>query len=62
MQLGDMLIAAGLATQAGITAALERQVKEGGRLGENLIAMGVATADQIAAIVNGMPAIPTAVA
>jgi energy-coupling factor transporter ATP-binding protein EcfA2 len=62
MQLGDMLIAAGLARRTDITAALERQVKEGGRLGENLIAMGLATADQIAEIVNGMPAIPTAIA
>jgi len=62
MQLGDMLIARGLVTPADIEAALARQVKEGGRLGENLIAMGLLTADQIAAVVNSAPAIPTAVA
>ena len=35
-----------------------RQNKEGGRLGENLIAMGLITADQIAAVINSAPAIP----
>lgn len=62
MQLGDMLIARGLVTPADIEAALERQGKEGGRLGENLIAMGVVTADQIASVVNSAPAIPSSVA
>src|SRR5690242_3654121 len=62
MQLGDMLIARGLVTQADIDEALSRQVKEGGRLGENLIAMGLVTADQIAAVINSAPAIPASVA
>ena len=62
MQLGDMLIARGLVTPADIDAALARQIKEGGRLGENLIAMGLVTADQIAVVVNSAPAIPSAVA
>lgn len=62
MQLGDMLIARGLVTQADIDAALARQVREGGRLGENLITMGLATADQIALVVNAAPAIPQSVA
>lgn len=62
MQLGDMLVARGLVTQADVEAALARQVKEGGRLGENLIAMGLVTADQIAATINSAPAIPTTVA
>ncbi len=61
MQLGDMLVARGLVTQADIAAALARQVKDGGRLGENLIAMGLVTADQIAAVVNGAPAIPSSI-
>ena len=62
MQLGDMLIARGLVTAADVEAALARQVSEGGRLGENLIAMGRVTADQIAMVVNSAPAIPTSVA
>ncbi len=62
MQLGDMLITRGLATPAIIDAAIERQVKEGGRLGENLIAMGAVTADQIAEVVNATPAIPAGIA
>src|SRR5579863_7694340 len=62
MQLGDMLVARGLVVPADIEAALARQIKEGGRLGENLVAMGLLTADQIAAVVNSAPAIPTGVA
>jgi len=62
MQLGDMLVARGLVSQADIAAALVRQVKEGGRLGENLVAMGLVTADQIAATVNSAPAIPGSIA
>ncbi len=62
MLLGDQLVARGLVTPADIETALARQVKEGGRLGENLIAMGLVTADQIAAVVNAAPAIPAAVA
>src|SRR5579862_4841830 len=62
MQLGDMLVARGLVTPADIETALARQVTEGGRLGENLIAMGLVTADQIAEVVNSAPAIPATVA
>lgn len=62
MQLGDMLVARGVVTPADIEAALARQVTEGGRLGENLVAMGVATAEQIATVVNSAPAIPASVA
>src|SRR5216683_2389135 len=61
MELGDRLVAKGLVTSADIESALVRQVKDGGRLGENLIAMGVITADQIAAVVNAGPAIPTSI-
>ena len=61
MQLGEMLIERGLATQADIDAAVEREVKEGGRLGDNLIALGVVTAAQIASVVNSPPAIPMSI-
>src|SRR5216684_3713063 len=59
MELGERLIAKGLATSGDIEAALARQTTDGGRLGDNLIARGVVTADQIAAVVNSAPAIPT---
>ena len=62
MQLGDMLVARGLVTHADIEAALVRQVKEGGRLGENLVAMGLTTADQIADALNSAPGIPGSLA
>jgi hypothetical protein len=62
MQLGDMLIQRGLVTQEDIDAATARQLKEGGRLGENLIAMGMVTADQLAEVVNSAPAIPPNIA
>jgi predicted ATPase with chaperone activity len=61
MELGERLIAKGLASAADIDAALARQVTDGGRLGDNLIALGVVTADQIASIVNAAPAIPTSI-
>ena len=46
MQLGDILVGRGLVTAADIEAALARQLTEGGRLGDNLIAMGLLTAEQ----------------
>ncbi len=58
MELGERLVAKGLVTPADIEAALARQITDGGRLGDNLIALGLVTADQIATIVNSAPAIP----
>jgi hypothetical protein len=43
MLLGDLLVAQGLATSADIELALRRQEDFGGRIGENLIAMGIIT-------------------
>ncbi len=40
MRLGDLLIQANLVTLADVAKALERQVGSGGRLGDNLVAMG----------------------
>ncbi|HEX3861212.1 MAG TPA: hypothetical protein VHY35_05920 [Stellaceae bacterium] len=48
-------------SEADIQTALARQVKEGGRLGENLVAMGRVTAAQIAAAINSAPLIPQTV-
>ena len=37
MRLGDILVSRGLASIDDIEAALQRQLTEGGRLGDNLI-------------------------
>jgi predicted ATPase with chaperone activity len=58
MQLGDILVGRGLVSAADIEAALARQLTEGGRLGDNLIAMGLVTAEQLAEVVNTAPAVP----
>jgi hypothetical protein len=41
MRLGDLLVAANLVTPADIDAAVKRQIAKGGRLGENLIELGL---------------------
>src|SRR5213075_65586 len=58
MQLGDILVGRGLVGAADIEAALARQLTEGGRLGDNLIAMGLLTAEQLADVLNTAPAVP----
>jgi predicted ATPase with chaperone activity len=58
MQLGDILVGRGLVSAADVEAALARQLTEGGRLGDNLIAMGHITADQLAEVMNTAPAVP----
>jgi hypothetical protein len=58
MQLGDILIGRGLVTAADIDSALARQLTEGGRLGDNLIAMELLTAEQLATVINTAPAVP----
>src|SRR5438045_6143205 len=58
MFLGDILVGRGLVSAADIDAALARQLTEGGRLGDNLIAMGRLTAKQLAEVMNTAPAVP----
>jgi len=59
MHLGDILVGRGLVGAADIEAALARQLTEGGRLGDNLIAMGLITAEQLAEVINTAPAVPS---
>ncbi|MBV8494331.1 MAG: ATP-binding protein [Alphaproteobacteria bacterium] len=59
MHLGDILVGRGLVSAADIEAALKRQLTEGGRLGDNLIAMGLITAEQLADVMNTAPAVPS---
>src|SRR5580704_4929239 len=62
MRVGDILVERGLVDSADIETALVRQLAEGGRLGDNLIGMGLLTADQLAEALNSAPAIPSSLA
>ncbi len=58
MRVGDIVVGRGFATVAQVEAASERQKTQGGRLGENLVAMGIITADQLYAIMHDTPVMP----
>lgn len=59
MRIGEMLVERGLVSTADIDAALERQRAEGGRLGENLIAMGLLTEEQFLSVIQNTPPTPS---
>jgi len=61
MSLGGLLVGRSLVTLDDIDAALERQRAEGGRLGDNLIALGLLTAEELMSVINSTPPIPTAI-
>jgi hypothetical protein len=61
MSLGGLLVGRGLVTLADVDAALERQRVEGGRLGDNLVALGLLTAEQLLSVIHSAPPIPTAI-
>jgi len=61
MQLGDILIARGLVTQADIDRALQRQQTDGGRLGDNLLAIGAISQEDLSRALNEAPAAPNSV-
>jgi predicted ATPase with chaperone activity len=61
MRLGDLLVARRLVTIPDIDKALERQRAQGGRLGENLVALGLLTAEQLAAVADTAPRAPTTI-
>lgn len=58
MLIGDVLIAQGLVTQADVEAALERQRKEGGILGEHLVAMGKIDPADLERVIRSSPSSP----
>ena len=62
MLLGDILIAYGLVGPQEIDKALARQQEMGGRLGENLVALGLLTAEALDNILHQAPAAPVALA
>ena len=62
MQIGEILIAAGAVTAEDVRAALERQRSAGGRLGDNLVALGLITAQRLDGILKEMPQPPQTIA
>ncbi|MFP5227483.1 MAG: ATPase [Acidobacteriota bacterium] len=58
MQLGDLLVQANLVTREDITKALDRQATSGGRLGENLVTMGLLTEKALDAFLHHIPTEP----
>ncbi|HTV13801.1 MAG TPA: hypothetical protein VME68_03740 [Acidobacteriaceae bacterium] len=62
MQLGDLLVQAKLVTVEDIANALARQETHGGRLGENLVALGILTEEALDAFLHHVPTQPASLA
>jgi hypothetical protein len=62
MRLGDILLMRGLVRTTELEAAVERQRRQGGRLGENLIALGFMTTEQLYGVIEDTPVMPRTVA
>ncbi len=62
MRLGDVLLMRGLVRSTDIDSALERQREQGGRLGDNLVALGFMTTEQLFTVMNETPFMPRSVA
>ena len=60
MLLGDILVARGLVTQDDVSRAFMRQKRHGGRLGDNLVELGVVTHEQISEMLHAAPTAPKA--
>lgn len=58
MLIGDLLLAHGLVTKEDIELAFHRQKENGGRLGENLVALGVVNQDAIEKVIYEAPQAP----
>ncbi len=62
MRLGEVLLMRGIVRDADIETAVERQRQQGGRLGENLVALGLISTEQLYAVISDTPAMPRSVA
>jgi hypothetical protein len=62
MRLGEILVGGGFVTVADVEIAIRRQRVGGGRLGENLVALGLLAGDQLAKVINRTPPVPQSVA
>ncbi|MCZ7686812.1 MAG: hypothetical protein M5U28_51935 [Sandaracinaceae bacterium] len=58
LRLGDMLVAAGLVTEAQVTEALAHQKKTGERLGETLVTLGYVNEAQMTQVLSNQLSIP----
>ena len=58
LRLGDLLINAKLITEQDVAKALERLTVQGGRLGDNLIAIGAITQEKFNAFLHRIPSEP----
>ncbi len=58
MRLGDLLIEAGLVSPEHIFMALDRLVAQGGRLGDNLVAIGAIDKKVLDAFIHRLPVEP----
>jgi hypothetical protein len=61
MRIGELLVAAGLVSQADIDRAIDRQLAEGGRLGPSLVATGAISAEELARFCDGVPVEPATI-
>jgi hypothetical protein len=62
MRLGDLLIRAKRVTEEDVEKALQRQATQGGRLGDNLVAIGAIEQKALEAFLHRIPAEPADVA
>jgi hypothetical protein len=62
MRLGEILVGGGFVSVRDVEAAIARQKAEGGRLGENLVALGLLHSDDLAKVLAATPAPPACVA
>src|ERR1700744_2460205 len=58
LRLGDLLILAKLVTEADVAQALERLVENGGRLGDNLVAIGAISQEKLHNFLHRIPTQP----
>lgn len=58
LRLGDLLVQAKLVTVKDVSTALERQVSQGGRLGENLVSLGALTQNALDSFLHHFPTEP----
>jgi hypothetical protein len=59
MRLGDLLVRSKLVSQADVHTGLDRQAALGGRLGENLVAIGAISPEALDAFIHRIPPEPT---
>lgn len=58
LRMGDLLVRAKLVTEEDVTKALERLTEKGGRLGDNLVALGAITRERLDSFLHRIPREP----